>query len=127
MDKFQNKYRIPSARAAWWNYGWPGAYFITICTTGQRHFFGEIIAEKMVLSHIGVLADVFWHDIPIHAKKLELGAYVIMPNHVHGIIVLEPDAGGSGIPVDATVDTAMGTAAGTTAGTAAGTTAGTTG
>lgn len=42
-DKFQNKYRIPSARAEWWNYGWNAAYFITICTAHREHLFGEII------------------------------------------------------------------------------------
>jgi hypothetical protein len=42
-DKFQNKYRILSARAEWWNYGWNAAYFITICTAHREHYFGEII------------------------------------------------------------------------------------
>ena len=46
----------------------------------------------MIISHAGVLADVFWHEIPNHAKNVELGAFVVMPNHIHGILILEnPD------------------------------------
>jgi putative transposase len=88
VDKFKNKYRIASARAAWWDYGWAGAYFITICTADRLHYFGEITNKKMQLSNVGVLADVFWHEIPHHAKNVELGAFVVMPNHIHGILIL---------------------------------------
>jgi hypothetical protein len=76
MDKYKNKYRIPSARATWWDYGWAGAYFITICTKNREHYFGEIRNGKMHLSHWGVLADVLWHEIPHHAKNVELGEFV---------------------------------------------------
>lgn len=89
MEKFQHKYRIASARASWWDYGWNGAYFITICTKNREHFFGKIINHKMQLSSIGVLADVFWHEIKNHAKNIELGAFVVMPNHIHGILILD--------------------------------------
>ncbi len=89
MDKFQNKYRIPSARAQWWDYGWNGAYFITICTARREHFFGEIVKEKMDLSPVGVMADVFWHEIPHHARFVELGDFVVMPNHIHGILIID--------------------------------------
>jgi len=88
MEKFKNKYRVPSARAAWWDYGWAGAYFITICTANRIHYFGEIHDGYMQLSHLGILADVFWHEIPHHAKNVEFGAFVVMPNHVHGILIL---------------------------------------
>ncbi|MEJ5315578.1 MAG: hypothetical protein WHS63_01080 [Tenuifilum sp.] len=88
MDKYKNTYRIPSARAAWWHYGWAGAYFITICTKNREHIFGEIHNGTMHLSPMGVLADVLWHEIPHHFANLELGAFVVMPNHIHGIIIL---------------------------------------
>jgi putative transposase len=88
-EKFQNKYRIGSARAAWWDYGWSGAYFITICTANRTHFFGEIKDSKMKLSSMGLLADVFWHEIKNHAVNVELGAFVVMPNHIHGILILD--------------------------------------
>jgi REP element-mobilizing transposase RayT len=88
-EKFQNKYRIESVRAAWWDYGWSGAYFITICTANRTPFFGEIKDNKMQLSPMGLLADVFWHEIKNHAENVELGAFVVMPNHVHGILILD--------------------------------------
>jgi len=83
-----NKYRIPSARAHWWNYGWNGAYFITICTKNREHLFGEIKNHKMNLSHLGIIADILWHEIPNHVKLVELGDFVVMPNHIHGILIL---------------------------------------
>ncbi len=89
MDKYKNKYRIASARAQWWDYGWNGAYFITICTKNREHFFGEINNEIMVLSPTGIIADILWNEIPNHAKHVELGDFVVMPNHIHGILILD--------------------------------------
>jgi REP element-mobilizing transposase RayT len=87
-DKFQNKYRIPSARLQNWDYASEGAYFITICTKDRIHFFGEIVNGKMNLSQVGVIADLMWYEIKNHAKNIELGEFVIMPNHIHGILIL---------------------------------------
>jgi REP element-mobilizing transposase RayT len=88
MDKFQNKYRIPSARLQFWDYRWAGAYFITICTAGREHYFGEIVSGKLEMSHIAIIADILWHEIPHHSNNVELGAFVVMPNHIHGILIL---------------------------------------
>jgi len=96
MAKYQNKYRVESARAGWWDYGSPGAYFITICTADRRHYFGEIRDGVMHLSHVGVIADILWYEIPHHAKNVELGVFVVMPNHLHGILILNGDGGGGG-------------------------------
>ncbi|UFH57956.1 transposase [Spirosoma sp. KNUC1025] len=93
MERFQNKYRIASARAAWWDYGWAGAYFITICTAQRHHYFGNINQSRMQLSSVGILADVFWHEIRHHAQQVEFGAFVVMPNHIHGILILNNDDG----------------------------------
>ena len=87
-DKFQNKYRIPSARLQNWDYASEGAYFITICTKDRLHNFGEIENGKMVLSNMGVIADLMWYEIPNHTKNIELGEFVVMPNHIHGILIL---------------------------------------
>lgn len=92
MKKFQNKYRIASARAQWWDYGWNGAYFITICTAGRECIFGKIVNDKMELSRVGILADIFWHTIPRHIQRVELGDFVVMPNHMHGILILNERA-----------------------------------
>lgn len=89
MSKYINKYRSESARAQWWDYGWNGAYFITICTADRDHFFGEIKNGKMILSPTGVVADLVWHEITNHSKFVELGDFVVMPNHIHGILILD--------------------------------------
>jgi len=89
QGKFQNKYRISSIRAQWWDYGWNGAYFITICTQDRVHYFGEIQNGKMVLSGVGIIADLLWHQIPMHHKNIELGDFVVMPNHIHGILIID--------------------------------------
>lgn len=88
MEKYQNKYRIASARAQWWDYGWNGAYFITICTKMRKHFFGDISCNKMNLSQVGIIADILWHEIPNHFKFVELGDFIVMPNHIHGILII---------------------------------------
>jgi len=90
--KFQNRYRIASARAPWWDYGQDAAYFVTICTGDRKHFFGDVVNGDMKLSHVGIIADILWHEIKNHAKNIELREYVVMANHVHGILVLNGNA-----------------------------------
>ena len=87
-DKFQGKYRIASARLQSWDYGANGAYFITICTKNRKHFFGEIENHQMILNDIGKLAEKYWMEIPAHFTFIELGEFVIMPNHTHGILII---------------------------------------
>jgi REP element-mobilizing transposase RayT len=99
MSKFQNKYRIPSARAPWWNYGDNAAYFITICTHNRVHYFGEIVGgggrgvetqnfASLRSTEIGKFAEICWYEIPNHFPFVQLGAFVVMPNHIHGIITI---------------------------------------
>lgn len=85
----EKNYRRPIIRASWWDYGWNGAYFITICTKNKEHFFGEIKDKKMYLSHVGVIVDLLWHQLSIHRPYLELEEFVIMPNHLHAIITID--------------------------------------
>lgn len=89
MEKFKNKYRIPSARLQSWDYGANGIYFVTICTNNREHFFGNIYGGKMVLNEIGMIANQYWLDIPKHFSNVILDVYVIMPNHVHGIVIID--------------------------------------
>jgi len=87
-NKFQNKYRTESLRLQNWDYRWSSAYFLTICTQNKEHYFGKINNGKMQLSNIGILADVFWYEIKNHAKNVKLDSFVVMPNHIHGILIL---------------------------------------
>lgn len=88
MDNFKDKYRDDSLRMQKWDYGWAADYFVTICTSEKECFFGEVVNGVMELSPVGTIADVFWYEIKNHAINVELGEFVVMPNHVHGIIIL---------------------------------------
>ena len=90
-EKHKNKYRIASSRLQSWDYKWNGAYFITICTHNRAHYFGDINDNKMELSNIGVLADVLLDETKNHTQNVKLGPFVIMPNHVHAILILNND------------------------------------
>lgn len=85
-ERFQNKYRIKSARLPNWNYGWNADYFITICTKNRECFFGNVVNGKMILNQIGAIANSCWLQIPEHFDYVLLENHVIMPNHMHGII-----------------------------------------
>lgn len=89
MDKFNNKYRIPSARHPNWDYGNNGAYFITICVQNREYVFGDCIDGKMKLSTIGAIVQGFWYEIPRHFDFVELGEFIVMPNHIHGVLILD--------------------------------------
>jgi REP element-mobilizing transposase RayT len=100
-EKFKNKYRIPSARLKNWDYGSNGAYFITICTQNKDHFFGKIVDRQFIASEIGTLAEKYWMEIPNHFPYIELGNFEVMPNHVHGILIINKNGvGGNGGFVD---------------------------
>ena len=88
-NKYKGKYRLESTRLQNWNYGWNAVYFVTICTKDRIHYFGEIADGKMIFSPIGAIADVMWHELKYHFNNIELDAFVVMPNHIHGIIVIK--------------------------------------
>ncbi|MDR0829716.1 MAG: hypothetical protein LBN95_06355 [Prevotellaceae bacterium] len=75
-----------SVRIKNYDYSRRGLYCVTICTENRTNFFGEIIDEKMNLSNVGIIANVLWYEIPNHAQNVELHEFVIMPNHIHGIL-----------------------------------------
>lgn len=87
--KYQNKYRIPSARLQTWDYGSNAAYFITICTAHRECFFGTIEQGIMQLSDVGTVAEKYWFEMPEHFPFIKPAAFVVMPNHVHGIIIID--------------------------------------
>ena len=89
MKKFQNKYRIESTRLKNWDYGRNAAYFITICTGDRQYFFGKIINDNMILNKSGSIAHRLWMDIPKHFPYIILDEFVVMPNHVHGILIID--------------------------------------
>jgi putative transposase len=90
-DKYNNKYRISSARLQSWDYGWNATYFITICTNDRIHSFGKISDNKMQLSPIGIIANILCFETKNHFKNIELDVFIVMPNHIHGILILNND------------------------------------
>ena len=88
-EKFRNKYRVPSARFQNCDYGSNGAYFITICTKEMQHFFGEVVDKKMILNSAGALAEEYWIEITKQFPYVELGNFQVMPNHMHGILIID--------------------------------------
>ena len=89
MDKYQGKFRIPSARLQHWDYGDNGSYFVTVCTENRTHFFGECKNGKMKLSTLGAIIQGFWYEIPKHFPFITLGEFTVMPNHIHGILMVD--------------------------------------
>ncbi len=88
-EKFKNKYRIPSNRLRGWNYAQNGYYFITIVTHGRKHVFGHVENGKMILNDIGqIVYTEFFKSFEIR-NELYLGEFVLMPNHLHAIVILD--------------------------------------
>jgi REP element-mobilizing transposase RayT len=90
------KHHRRSIRLKGYDYTQPGAYFITICTHGRECLFGEIIDGEMHLNEAGQIVVQTWQDLPNHVPNVQLDAFVVMPNHVHGIIIITDHAGGIG-------------------------------
>ena len=106
-NMFRNQYRIPSVRAAWHDYN-GGMYFVTICTQNMEHYFGEIVGgvetfhetslheqsiavPTMNFSEIGRFADEQLRNVSSHYTYAEIPLWVVMPNHVHAIVVIDGD------------------------------------
>ena len=82
------KHNRQSNRLRGYDYTQSGAYFVTMVTYQRACLFGEIVEGEMRLNELGQIADDCWRAIPDHFDRVELGAYVVMPNHVHGIILI---------------------------------------
>jgi len=98
MQKYITTYRNDSTRLKNRDYGAPGYYFITICTQNRENYFGHVewatpvgtqnFASRVQLTPIGKIARQYWIEIPNHFRFVFLDEFVIMPNHVHGILTI---------------------------------------
>ena len=70
------------------DYSLPGGYFVTICVQGHACLFENILDEKMQLSPQGLIAQKCWNELPNHFDNVLLDEFIVMPNHVHGIIII---------------------------------------
>jgi putative transposase len=83
-----NQHHRRSIRLPGYNYTAAGAYFITICTHQRECLFGEVENGEMRLNLFGEIVRSVWTKLPQHFRSIELDEFVIMPNHMHGIIWL---------------------------------------
>ena len=105
MDKYKQTFRISSARLEKWDYGSHALYFVTICTKNKEHLFGEVVYSavnteqfdqpletqsiaSLRKTEIGEIAANYWEQIPAFHPFVELDEFIVMPNHLHGIIFI---------------------------------------
>src|SRR5579871_1629743 len=81
-----------SIRLKHYDYSRDAAYFVTICTHDNKNLFGKIVGRGVVLSEIGKIMESCWKEIPEHFPGAILVSHVVMPNHLHGLIVLRNQA-----------------------------------
>ncbi|MBP5742299.1 MAG: hypothetical protein J6W49_02520, partial [Paludibacteraceae bacterium] len=87
-DKYWGKFRIQSARAEWHDYD-GGLYFVTICTEGRAHYFGEISGGEMQFTEIGRYVEQCISKVSEHNPYAEILSWVTMPNHIHLMVKIE--------------------------------------
>jgi len=78
-----------SIRLKGYDYTQPGGYFVTLATDRHQFFFGELRAGRVLLNRAGQVAQACWQAIPAHFANVALDAFIVMPNHVHGILIIE--------------------------------------
>ena len=96
MTLFKDKYRIESVRLQGYDYSQPGAYFITIVTHNRQCLFGNIVDGEMMLNEFGVLVKNEWLKTGIIRPNIVIDAFVVMPNHLHGILIITGNDDGRG-------------------------------
>ena len=86
------KHNRRSIRLKEYDYSQPGAYFITTCIHSHEPIFGSIINAEMKLNVYGAIASKRWNNLPRYHHHLEISAFIVMPNHIHGILVIKSDS-----------------------------------
>ena len=88
-----------SMRLSGHDYSTPGAYFITACTHNRLLLFGRVVNGKMAANRLGAAVEDCWAELPEHYDNVALDAFILMPNHVHGVIIIQdaPTGVGAGL------------------------------
>jgi REP element-mobilizing transposase RayT len=99
MTKFDpQKHHRRSIRLKGYDYSQEGAYYVTIVTWQREFLFGNIVNGEMMLSPYGEIVQKWWEEIQVHFLNVETGAFVIMPNHVHGMVYILGGRGTASYP-----------------------------
>jgi putative transposase len=93
MMRSSTIHRRRSLRLKGYDYGMAGAYFVTICTQDRSCLFGDVVDGAMRLNEAGQMVAALWDGLAERFSNVEIDQFVVMPNHVHGILVLDADAG----------------------------------
>jgi REP element-mobilizing transposase RayT len=75
------------------NYAQAGAYFVTVCTFNKECSLGEVVGGRVMLNGIGKTVQTVWNELPHHFPAIKLDTFVIMPNHLHGILIFTDPVG----------------------------------
>ena len=84
-----DKHHRRSIRLKNYDYSQKGAYFVTICTYQKENIFGDVINGEVLLNETGEIVQKIWNELPESYNGIVTDAFQIMPNHVHGIIVIQ--------------------------------------
>ena len=97
MKYNSNIHHRHSIRLKGYDYSQAGLYFVTICVQNRECIFGEIIDNEMQLNENGKIVQMVWNELPQHYHHIELGEFVVMPNHIHGIVIINDVVVGAGV------------------------------
>ena len=92
-----NKHRLNTLRLDGYDYSQSGAYFVTVVCKDRKNRFGEIIDGVMELNDAGRVAATEWKKLANRFRNVDLDEFVVMPNHIHGIIVAADQIVGAGL------------------------------
>ncbi|KKT30973.1 MAG: hypothetical protein UW16_C0002G0007 [Microgenomates group bacterium GW2011_GWC1_44_10] len=93
----QDTPRRHSMRLRGYDYSQNGVYFVTICTQDKKSLFGDVVDDEIRLNEVGNIAKNEWLNLPRRFPNLDLDISVIMPNHIHGIIIVGAPLAGARI------------------------------
>lgn len=115
MTYHPGKHHRRSIRLSGYDYSQNGAYFVTLCTHNRHCLFGKIADGAMQMNDAGNIVRQCWDAIPIHFPRIEIDELVVMPNHIHGIVVIDgrgtacraPTVERFGQPISGSIPTVM--------------------
>jgi REP element-mobilizing transposase RayT len=91
MPYDQRKHHRRSIRLPGYDYRSPGAYFVTLCVHGGECLLGEVVDGVTALNDFGQIVHDFWRQVPVHFPRVSIDTFVVMPNHLHAIIVIRAE------------------------------------
>ena len=92
MASARERHRRRSVRLQGYDYSRSGAYYVTLCTQDRACLFGEVVDGDMQVNDAGRMVSEAWHALPDRFPAIDLDAFVIMPNHIHGVVMITNDA-----------------------------------